>query len=97
MTPIYHYNVIEFQHIASGRAQRGEGGTENKKNKANQDTPKSCASGGARFFSPKGDKGSVRVAQTIKKNEPQNYPKVNQKTIPQTTSFHKPVSRAQWD
>ena len=66
MTPIYHDNVVEFQHIAPGRAQRG-GGTENKKIKANQDTQKICASGGARFFDPKGDEGSVRVAQTREK------------------------------
>ena len=66
MTPIYHANVIEFQHIALGRAQRG-GGTENKKNKANHHPSKTCASGGARFLSPKEGQGSVRVAQTSRK------------------------------
>ena len=74
MTPIYHDNVVEFQHIAPGRAQRG-GGTENKKKKANQRPSKTCASGGARFFDPKGRKGSVRVGQTTRKMNHKGTPK----------------------
>ena len=58
MTPIYNDNVVEFQHVAPGRAQRG-GGTENKKNKANHRPTKTCASGGARFFEPKSKKGQL--------------------------------------
>ena len=42
---------------------REGGGTENKKKNANRRPSKTCASGGARFFDPKGRKGSVRVAQ----------------------------------
>ena len=54
---------------------REGGGTENKKNKANHRPRKTCASGGARFFSPKGGKGSVRVAQTIRKMDHKMTPK----------------------
>ena len=62
MTPIYHANVVEFQHIAPGRAQRG-GGTENNKNKANQRPPRIRASGGARFFEPKSKKGQLEFVK----------------------------------
>ena len=60
MTPIYHDNVSQFQHIAPGRAQRG-GGTENKKNKANHRPTKKTPSGGARFFERKSKKGQLEL------------------------------------
>ena len=62
MTPIYHDNVSQFQHIAPGRAPRG--GTEKTKNKANRRTSKTCASGGARFLVPKGRPWLDSVAHT---------------------------------
>ena len=43
------------------------GGTENKKNKANQRPNKTCAVGGARFFDPKGERGQLELVKLKEK------------------------------
>ena len=96
MTPIYHDNVVEFQHIAPGRAQRGAGVPKTKKNKANHRPSKTCASGGARFFDPKSKKGQLEWRKLIEKGTPkalQNQSKNNTKNHKET----KAVSSAKCD
>ena len=76
MTPIYHNNVSQFQHIAPSRALRG-GGTENAYSTKKFGTSKTCASGGARFLDPTKRKGSVRVAE----NDPRMGHQITPKSI----------------
>ena len=95
MTPIYHDNVVEFQHIAPGRAQRG-GGYRKQKKKANHRPSKTCASGGARFFDPKSKMGQLELRKLIEKwttKAPQNQSENNTKNHKET----KAVSSAKCD
>ena len=60
MTPIYHDNVIEFQHIAPGRAQRG-GGTENEKKRPTDARAKHAQVAAPDFSTPRGDLGQLAL------------------------------------
>ena len=60
MTPIYHDNVVEFQHIAPGRAQRG-GGTENQKKKPTSARAKHGQVAAPDFSTPRGDLGQLEL------------------------------------
>ena len=60
MTPIYHDNVVEFQHIAPGRAQRG-GGTENKKKTPTDARAKHAQVAAPDFSTQRGERGQLEL------------------------------------
>ena len=68
MTPIYHDNVSQFEHIAPGRAQRG-GGYRKQKNKEPTDARTKHAQVAAPDFStPRGDLGQLELLKLIEKS-----------------------------
>ena len=66
MTPIYHDNVVEFQHIVPGRAQRG-GGTENKKKKPTIARAKHAQVAAPDFWTQQDEKGQLELRTLSKK------------------------------
>ena len=60
MTPIYHDNVVEFQHIAPGRAQRG-GYRKQKKTKPTIAREKHVQVAAPDFLAQKGAKGQLEL------------------------------------
>ena len=66
MTPIYHDNVVEFQHIAPGRAQRG-GGTENKKKKPTSARAKHAQVAAPDFSTQRGERGQLELVKLLEK------------------------------
>ena len=70
MTPIYHDNVVEFQHIAPGRAQRGGGRYRKQKKK----TPTIARTKHAQVAAPdfstqKADKGQLELRKISSEGE----------------------------
>ena len=67
MTPIYHNNVVEFQHTAPGRAQRRGGVPKTRKSKPTK-TPKKYVQVAAPDFSAqKGAWGQLVLLKLVKK------------------------------
>ena len=62
MTPIYNDNVVEFQHIAPGRAQRG-GVPKTKKTKPTKARPKYVQVAAPDFLAQKGAKGQLDLVK----------------------------------
>ena len=95
MTPIYHDNVVEFQHIAPGRAQRG-GGTENKKKTPTDARAKHAQVAAPDFSTQQTEKGQLELPKLIEKwttKAPQNQSENNTKNHKET----KAVSSAKCD
>ena len=67
MTPIYHDNVVEFQHIAPGRAQRGGGVPKTKKTKPTKARPKVVQVAAPDFSTLKGELGQLELLKLVKK------------------------------
>ena len=61
MTPIYHDNVVEFQHIAPGRAQRGGGVPKTRKSKPTKTPKKYVQVAAPDFLTQRGEKGQLEL------------------------------------
>ena len=68
MTPIYHDNVVEFQHIAPGRAQRGGGVPKTKKKTPTDARAKHAQVAAPDFSTPRGDLGQLELLKLIEKS-----------------------------
>ena len=67
MTPIYHDNVVEFQHIAPGRAQRGGGVPKTKKTTPTIARPKHAQVAAPDFWTQHHEKGQFELPKLIEK------------------------------
>ena len=67
MTPIYHDNVSQFQHIAPGRAQRGGGVPKTKKTAPTSARAKHAQVAAPDFSAPRGDWGQLGLPKLIEK------------------------------
>ena len=67
MTPIYHDNVVEFQHIAPGRAQRGGGVPKTRKTKPTIARAKHVQVAAPDFWAQKRDKGQLELLKQVEK------------------------------
>ena len=96
MTPIYHDNVVEFQHIAPGRAQRGGGVAKTKKTKPTIARAKHVQVAAPDFWAQQGPRGQLELPKLIEKwttKAPQNQSENNTKNHKET----KAVSSAKCD
>ena len=66
MTPIYHNNVSQFQHIAPGRAQRG-GYRQKKKQGATDARAKHAQVAAPDFWTQQNEKGQLELPKLIPK------------------------------
>ena len=83
MTPIYHDNVSQFQHIAPSRALRG-GGPKMLIQRKNRVRAKHAQVAAPDFSAQQGPKGQLEWSDPVPKKA-QNDPQVTQKTISETT------------
>ena len=67
MTPIYHDNVVEFQHIAPGRTQRRGGVPKTRKTKPTIAREKHVQVAAPDFLAQKGAKGQLELLKLLEK------------------------------